>query len=131
MRGRWDETPSLDARVLKLVRLLQDDQLPDGVAYELETLAHQLEAPHRHSDALRARGSLSEDELSEMLTAEAQRILQRKQVRSAQGRIPPQEIEELLKRLRSKEADPLSLAQELILARSLLPAFQLAHRRPS
>lgn len=100
VRGRWDEPAPLDLRLRRLMTLLMEDRLPDGVAYELEMLARELDVPGMEGAAV----------------AEARRILGRKRMREA-------DLDQIVASLQYA-VNVRRLAEEIIVAREFLPAFE-------
>lgn len=124
--GRWGE---LDVRISKLMELYQNDDIPEGMSYELRT------------QALRLAGPPSDKGLQQAKLAEAKRILQRKL--SIRQKTRDQSSNEETKKLvnifltmlgggdQSQEAADISLrrvedfATELMVARTLADAVEL------
>jgi CRISPR-associated protein Cmr2 len=135
VKGSWNKSNrrgALDSRLYRFVFLLFQDQLPDGVAYELQDLALRLKAPKDPNDADRSI-------LLEAQQAEAKRILRRK--RPMQETISAKILDDFCG-VKKKNGMPArsgyldlidlddwtleSLAEELIIARELARAIEQA-----
>jgi len=104
VKGQWDEEDPLDKRLETYARWLHEGLIPTGWAYELRSLAKFMDG----------------DELRGALAAEAIRILERK---SKSG----ENVKKILtERLKNKAEEARALADELIVARYFVRAFELA-----
>lgn len=102
LRGRWDEQPALGQRLYRYQDLVRLEQIPSKAAYELKRLVAELSVAG----------------MEEALVAEAKRILGRKEMQREYQ-------QELDQRLHTPQ-DVAQLANELLLARALAKAYQLA-----
>jgi CRISPR-associated protein Cmr2 len=138
VKGSWDRTKpggALDDRLARFLFLLLENELPDGVAYELSDLALRLKPP---------KGSTSEEKaiLLQAQIAEAKRVLRRKQPKHGKQQRPADKVLDYFCGRRAKESAPAilgiidqvdlenwsleGLADEIIVARELGQAIEQA-----
>ena len=135
VKGSWDSMKperALDDRLARFVFLLLEDELPDGVAYELRDLALRLRPAKEASPEER-------ETLLEAQIAEAKRILRRKQPKHGKREGPADEVLTYFCGRRDKESAPAvgiidhldlenwtleGLADEIIVARELAKAIE-------
>lgn len=125
--GPWDEAPApLDERIAKWCQLLGAGELPDGLAYELETLLAPFEVRAVQADGTPARPSTA------LIASLVRRATARK--RGKGGSELAQATQALLHQAIDGSADPIesvrALSSELQIARAFLPAHQIAWREP-
>jgi CRISPR-associated protein Cmr2 len=110
--GVWG---TLDQELAAFITLHREDEIPDGAAFELEQLGHLL------------AGDIGDKKkaLSDLVRAEAERILRRKQpAHGKKKELAPEVLEQLRKAL--DEHTPEELARRLIVARLLAKAWEQA-----
>jgi len=116
--GRWG---TLDERLRLFIQLHRMEAIPDGAAYELHSLVRRLGEPE---------GGHGDDTLQKAMQAEAVRILRRKQARRGREAIA-EGTSEHLKTLLAEDGMAVDrLADELIVARTLAEAADLAGLPP-
>ena len=115
-RGQWSEPEPLPARIQKLADYLNNDQIPQGFAYELKQLAEVLEGLENPT----LKDLEDPDLKEEILKAEAERILNRKELLGSKAQ------KDLLNWIQS--LGPEELAREILIARPFAKAFRLAEK---
>jgi len=116
--GKWGE---IDRRLMMFVRLLLEEALPEGVGFELVSLADELEGTSDVTDTLRR-----------VLTSEVGRILQRKRQRKGREPVSEDTVKALMDEVRAvlERGDPCAairqFAQEIVVARELARACRIA-----
>lgn len=123
--GRWDEAPApLDERIARWCQLLGAGELPDGLAYELETLLVPFEVRAVQADGTPAPPPAA------LIASLVRRATTRK--RKKGGLDLAQATQALLHQAIDGSADPIgsvrALSSELQIARGFLPAHQIAWR---
>ena len=123
--GRWDESPlPLDERLTSWSTLLRDEEIPDGVAFELLEVLAPFEVDSHGDDFIR-----KQDQHTAVIEALVRRVLGRKLSKSGKQGLP-EIIQNLLlshPELATKPLDAVrSLSYELQIAREFLRAQQLA-----
>jgi len=113
--GAWG---TLDERLQFFVRLHRREAIPDGAAYELHDLGRRLKVQDDDS---------SRDVLDEVMHKEAMRILKRKRARRGQEQLAQETLRRLEKYIVSEKVPLDMLADELIVARILADAADLAN----
>lgn len=117
VRRAWDTNPV--ATWKQWTEWHYRDQFPDGAAYELRALEHELRELRKHDG----------DAVAKLLPIETQRILKRKRAEHGRRALGDDAIEAIEARLRD-EADPLdalgATVDGLILARRLADARRIA-----
>jgi CRISPR-associated protein Cmr2 len=123
--GKWKDGPPLHQRLDAWCRLFRAEELPDGVAFELEEAI----APFEIRDPADAKASGDVAAFKDVILSLTRRVLGRK--RSERGKAPLHEDE--VKALRARfEADPdpidavKKLSHELQIARLFLAAYESA-----
>lgn len=138
VKGSWDKAQAaraLDCRLNRFIFLLLDDELPDGVAYQLQDLALRLTP---------SKGANEDDRttLMRVQRAEAKRILRRKQPKRGALQRPADKILDEFCGFKGKQGQTdtpgfidqtdldnwtlADLANELIIARELAKAIEQA-----
>jgi CRISPR-associated protein Cmr2 len=112
--GKWG---TLDERLRFFVRLHRREAIPDSVAYELHDLVRRLQV--RESDPAR-------EVLDDAMRKEAMRILKRKRAKRGQERVAEETLRRLEEYIASNAVSLDRLADELIVARVLADAADLA-----
>jgi len=116
VKGTWGD---LDRQLKWLINLHRNEEIPDGVAYELHDLARRLEV----------RDEESKDTLQEAAFAEAKRILRRKKARRGTENMAEKVLgglENLLEKDKFSFEKLRQLADGLIIAREFAAAMELA-----
>ncbi len=113
--GEWG---TVDERLQWFIRLHRQDALPDGAAYELQDLSNRLRVADSHPDAAR---------LKDAGRAEATRILERKQARRGSEEVDKTIRKDLAHRITSQQVTVGQLADEIVIARILADAEDLAN----
>lgn len=123
--GKWNEEPMpLDARIAVWCELFDSDKLPDGIAFELETLLAPFEVQDLATDA-----AVPQRPQSEMIASLVRRVIARKRSRGGTAALDS-ETDRLLNQCLAQSKDPIQavrgLAAELQIAREFLRAYQIA-----
>jgi CRISPR-associated protein Cmr2 len=121
--GSWDEE-AIDQRIQAWVKLLEEDKLPDGVAFELLEVLAPFEVPSPGAEPTQKAEPLSAE-----LQSLVKRVLGRKRTSGGQSALGQDLIDKLSSRI--KEApEPIAavrdLSYELQIAREFLRAKRLA-----
>lgn len=122
VKGHWGK---LDRRLEMFADWHCAGDVPDGAAYELETLTRQFTIPDEAAPADDERRSV----LKAALKPEALRIWGRKRAERGEVKMRP-EVLGKLKRLLDEEVTVAELAEELIVARIFADAKKLATPKP-
>jgi CRISPR-associated protein Cmr2 len=109
VKGHWNE---VDARLQRFTYLHRAEAIPDGAAYDLQTMARELE---------HVPGAIS---------VEAKRILGRKRAKQGTEGLSKKIINELMEYLGRNDYSAQDLARELIVARLLAQATEQADIKP-
>ena len=147
IKGSWDQTKpenALDNRLAESIFLLLEDELPDGVAYELNDLALRLKPPKEVPVDEEDKKAIAEKRATLLAAqrAEAKRIVGRKQPKHGEKPKPPDRILEHFCGVKAKNGAPrrlglidyldldnwalTSLAYEIIIAREFARAIEQA-----
>lgn len=115
--GRWSEKPApIDERLATWVTMHRNQQIPDGAAYELAELGRRLGG---------ISGSLTEEQRS-IAIEESSRVMRRKRAERGTRDMSEGDVHEVLERIRSSPDGLATTSSELIAARLLADAVDLA-----
>ena len=123
--GKWN---TLDKRLGDFTILHQDDQLPDGAAFQLRDLTERLLAGVSVTlgQAAQEKAEQRVAALGPAALAEAKRILSHKQPQRGASRMDAQKLTDLVQQLDPTVVSIRAAADELIVARVLAEATRLA-----
>jgi CRISPR-associated protein Cmr2 len=109
VKGHWTE---VDMRLQRFTYLHRAEAIPDGAAYDLQTMARELE------------------HVPGAIAVEAKRILERKRTKQGTEGLSKKIINELMEYLGRNDYSAQDLAKELIVARLLAQATEQADIKP-